>query len=125
LALTHLQCRGTVVLRFHELENTRSIKLNAEQRKNIYLITKESLNNSIKRSGASLLQIEFLHNSGEIAMSIRDNGRGFIRNTTYCGNGLKNMKGKAEDISGSLTLQSENESGTHIVLQIPLQTKVQ
>lgn len=57
-------------------------------------------------------------------MTITDNGVGF--NTGFDlqesvrGNGLRNMRKRAEAMNGSLQIISARESGTSVELQIPL-----
>jgi two-component system sensor histidine kinase UhpB len=94
--------------------------LNAEQRKNLFLIFKESINNAAKYSEASRVEIS-LHQQGQfLVMSIQDNGRGFDEKTIKAGNGLRNLRERAKEINGTLELQSAIGKGTEVVLKMPI-----
>jgi signal transduction histidine kinase len=94
--------------------------LNAEQRKNLFLIFKESINNAAKYSEASRVEIS-LHQQGQfLVMSIQDNGRGFDEKTIKARNGLRNLRERAKEINGTLELQSAIGKGTEVVLKMPI-----
>lgn len=92
--------------------------LNLDERKNLFLIFKEAVYNSLKYSGCSFVDTQILEDSGHIKMIIADDGKGFdVSNLkTHNGNGLKNMKSRAEEIGGNLTVES-GEQGTRIQFQ--------
>jgi two-component system, NarL family, sensor kinase len=95
------------------------LQITGEQRRNIYLVIKESLHNIVKHSGASEVNISFDLNGG-LRACIHDNGKG-IGTISQCrfGNGLKNMRQRMESIGGSFEI--ENENGTTIRLYCPLE----
>ena len=94
------------------------IHISGEQRRNIYLVIKESLNNIIKHSCATEVNISFQINGG-LQACIHDNGKGFeMINQRRFGNGLKNMRQRMESIGGSFEI--ENNNGTMIKLYCPL-----
>ena len=53
-------------------------------------------------------------------MIIEDNGKGFDPNQHKKGNGLENMKKRANDHHGILEINSSIGSGTKIILKMPL-----
>ena len=53
-------------------------------------------------------------------MVIRDNGVGFDANTVQMGNGIKNMKRRAEEIGGQLLIESSEGKGTNIELDLKI-----
>ena len=75
---------------------------------NLYLITKEAVNNAIKYSQCTAIKITL---SGH-ELTINDNGIGFEYRALSTGNGLKNMKMRSEAIGGLLQIQSSNGKGT-------------
>ncbi|WP_316829776.1 histidine kinase [Pedobacter aquatilis] len=91
-------------------------KLPMEQRKNIYLICKEAINNAVKYSECSLLKIDVNVINRNINILISDNGKGFINDATLKGNGLINMESRAKEIGGRLLIQSSGSEGTKIEL---------
>lgn len=88
-------------------------------RKNIVLIAKEAINNAAKYSHAIEVSISLQIVDGEICISIKDNGYGFDP-CRQKGNGLENMRKRAEELSGSFEICSDTKSGTSVLARIPL-----
>jgi signal transduction histidine kinase len=105
--------------RFSE-EVTDQLSLSAEQRKNLFLIYKEAINNAAKYSKASLVEISLHQHDHLLVMSIKDNGRGFEEQSTKAGNGLRNLRERAKEINSSLTLTSAIGNGTELELKLPI-----
>ncbi len=108
------------------LEN---LKLPMEKRRDVYLIFKEAVYNAVKYSACSELIISFAVVNKSLIMEIRDNGKGIIPDVTatdkplFGGNGINNMKMRASKLKGKLTINTGSNSGTSIVLNIPLNVK--
>jgi len=94
------------------------LNLPMDARKNLYLIFKEATNNLAKYSGANKAAISITMDKNNLAMLIRDNGKGFDVNGPSAGNGLKSMRKRAEEIGGRLLIESESEAGTTIQLSL-------
>ncbi len=89
----------------------------------IYRIAQEALNNAIKHSGATKIQIQLLGNTDSIILVLEDNGKGFVYDSNFytpC-NGIYNMKERARLLNGTLDIETEPFSGTTIRLKIPKQ----
>lgn len=82
-------------------------------RKNIYLICREAINNAVKYSDCSLLQVIFKDKE----IFIKDDGKGFDNNTARSGNGLKNMQLRANESAVRLQISS-SENGTVVTLSL-------
>ncbi len=89
-------------------------KINVLLRQNIFSVFKEAINNILKHSGASAARITIQNTEKVFRMEIRDNGHGFIEAGDEKGNGLRNMRMRAERIGGNLEISSGQ--GTTIVL---------
>lgn len=96
------------------------IILNNEQRRNIMLITKEIVNNSIKHSNAKNISIKINVDDNELSCEIKDDGNGFDVNKAYHGNGLKNIRHRVEEIGGWLEIFSNEKEGSSFLYKIPL-----
>ncbi len=103
-----------------QLEQLEKIKLTMEQRKNIYLIFKEALNNAAKYSGANRFEIEASLQNKDLVMLIKDEGRGFNPNEVKKGNGLDNMMNRARELGAELKIQSAVNEGTTVNLVVPV-----
>lgn len=93
------------------------MQLNLEQRKDLYLIFKEAINNAVKYSAATELNILLRCRDGLLLLQITDNGNGFTTETPSSGNGIKNMSSRATAMNASLHLESIQGTGTSITLK--------
>ena len=103
-----------------QLEELEKVKLSMEQRKNIYLIFKEAVNNAAKYSGTRKIDIHSSLHNKELLLIIKDEGSGFDHNKTKKGNGLGNMMNRAEELGGRLEIGSVPGEGTTITLTMPV-----
>ncbi|WP_373493268.1 ATP-binding protein [Aquiflexum sp.] len=95
--------------------------LNPILRKNIYLIFKEAVNNCVKYSMASEVEITTVFKDKNLLVKIEDNGKGFdLEKAMDKGNGLGNMKDRTGQIGGKLSIRSNQEIGTLISLEVPI-----
>ena len=97
-------------------ETAGKLKLPMDVRKNLYLIFKEATNNMVKYSEASKASFTISGTKEKLMMLIRDNGKGFDTTKESLGNGLKNMKKRAQEIGAKLLIESEPGNGTTIQL---------
>ncbi|MGI8640684.1 MAG: sensor histidine kinase, partial [Pyrinomonadaceae bacterium] len=100
------------------------VKLDANIRRNVYLIFKESVNNIIRHSNAAAARIDFRLADKELVLQIGDDGDGFDQTREYDGNGLPSIKKRAEDCGGQLEIDSVEGAGTKIVLRLKLKSAV-
>jgi signal transduction histidine kinase len=93
-------------------------------RKELYLIYKEAINNIAKYARCSSVRVNLYLKGKSLIMEICDNGIGFnvSEQIAGTGNGLKNMKHRAESVHGIVTIKSAVGKGTSLNLQIPVVT---
>jgi signal transduction histidine kinase len=94
--------------------------LDVTQRKNLFLIFKETINNAAKYSECSAITISLGHVDSSFQLLIRDNGHGFDLQKIEYGNGLSNMKERAEEIHAAWSLDTTPGKGTTMTLTILL-----
>ena len=116
----------------HEMCNSRNInctlnadelsqlKLDMHQRKGLYLVFKEAVNNAVKYSEANNIEVSIQENAQKINMIVKDDGKGFDPNSNGKGNGLENMKNRARELHGETKIQSAPGKGTIVSFSIPL-----
>jgi signal transduction histidine kinase len=109
-----------IVLDFRSGNAPHDVPLSMEQRKNLYLICKEAINNAVKYSGCKNLIVTFEKNKKHLFAEMGDDGKGFDTDGSYDGNGLKNMKQRSADMHAQLSVSSGAGSGTKIKLQMKL-----
>jgi signal transduction histidine kinase len=88
-------------------------------RKNIVLITKEAINNTVKHSRATHLSIDLKIKGDTLVLVVADDGQGYVLPRTT-GNGLANMKKRAEEAGGTFAIQTTPLLGTTISVIIPV-----
>lgn len=104
--------------------NGNQFQLNQQQDLIMFRIFQEVLNNIIKHSKASDINVDMQFYSDFLAMEIRDNGLGFelnILERTHegVGIGLNNMRNRAKLINAELSIDSNISSGTKVKIQMP------
>lgn len=110
-----------VVVRFDYPPEIPSVKLSEEQRRNIFMVIKETLNNIAKHSGCSIVTITLSVNRNRVQIDIKDDGKGFETSSVrQFANGLNNMKQRMEQINGSYEIKSSVNKGTVTTLKVPL-----
>jgi two-component system, NarL family, sensor histidine kinase UhpB len=101
---------------FHADEILNEKKLSLEERRNFYLIFKEAINNLVKYASATRAAITLTYENNKIRLRIQDNGVGFDTSQQNAGNGLKNMKRRADEMKAGFKIESQPGSGTQIEL---------
>jgi ligand-binding sensor domain-containing protein len=91
-----------------------SHKLTLQFRQNLFLLYKEALTNVARHAQASRVQIDVSQEEDAWRVSVRDNGVGFDPNASYGGNGLKNLRLRAQKLSGILNIESHRGQGTTV-----------
>lgn len=94
--------------------DVNSRKLTKEEKRNLYLICKEAINNAIKYSGATEINVAITPSGKKIQITIADNGKGFDVAAASKGYGLKNMEYRAGQVGYKVSTHSGIEQGTKI-----------
>ncbi|MEW5842342.1 MAG: FG-GAP-like repeat-containing protein [Bacteroidota bacterium] len=120
-------------IKIDSLENDFAIS--DEVRKNIYLIFKEAMNNTIRHADAKEVIFTVLHRKDGFDISLQDDGSGFrmdkfpldeesitdVENIgSLHGNGVMNMLKRAKELNAKLEIDSSIDNGTKILLRINL-----
>jgi signal transduction histidine kinase len=99
-------------------DELNQMRLPMDVGKNLYLIFKEATNNMVKYADADKAFFSIKEEGKNLTMIIRDNGKGFDVHASKGGNGLKNMKKRAEEMKGTLWVESKRDEGTMIKLRV-------
>jgi len=92
------------------------VKLPMKERRDMYLIFKEAVNNMAKHSRAAHAFISFQLQDKTLILVIEDDGTGFDTAAPLINNGLKNMQERAQRNKWQLQVRSKIGSGTTITL---------
>ena len=87
-------------------------------RQHILCIFKEGLHNALKYSKCTQVELNLERNENKTIISLKDNGKGFEPSQKNEGNGLINMKKRAQAIKAGLDITSKINKGTTIVLTL-------
>jgi signal transduction histidine kinase len=90
--------------------------LGMEQRRNLWLIYKELLNNLVRHSKANQVEITLSLKGGRIILIVKDNGVGFDLEDGLQGNGIKNIRRRSEDLGGSCKVDTVPGEGTSWII---------
>ncbi len=101
-------------------DNQVNILLDNQIKYHLYLIFKETINNSAKYSNASHVQIDINYSTGFFSFKIKDNGLGFIESAIEKGNGLENMRMRANEINAQLDILSGLNKGVEVTVLIKI-----
>jgi|TARA_R100000479_G_scaffold43446_1_gene19843 signal transduction histidine kinase len=105
-----------------EIDNIDNL-FTKEQEVNIYRIVQETLNNILKHAKAEASKVTIKKLTGNIVISIKDNGVGFdftekYQNVTSLG--LKTLLERTRFLNGQMKVKSIKNNGTIIIFQFPV-----
>jgi signal transduction histidine kinase len=83
-----------------------------------YYVVAEALTNTTKHAGASRVDVAVESNSGQLRISVRDNGVGGA--DPVRGSGLFGLKDRIEAFGGTMMLDSPSGGGTALIAEFPL-----
>jgi signal transduction histidine kinase len=111
----------TVLCRVDLPPEMPAVSLSAELRHNLFLATKEALNNIVRHANAHEVWIRFQWVVATFEISIVDDGQGFLLTEEHSRrNGMQNMKKRLEDAAGHFTVTSRPGRGTQVTFAISL-----
>jgi signal transduction histidine kinase len=93
-----------------------NFKLGKEEKRNLYMILKESINNSVKYANCRNILLEILLDGKRLHISVSDDGAGFNQETVTPGNGTTNIHSRAKDAGYQAMIRTAPGKGTTIQL---------
>jgi signal transduction histidine kinase/ligand-binding sensor domain-containing protein len=114
-----LAARGSE-FRFHFPNSDRDLRVGANFRRELFLIFKEAVNNVVRHSECTRVEIDFKVDGQGVFLKVMDNGRGFDAQSKVSGHGLKSMRSRIESLGGRLEIESDPAAGTTLTFVIPL-----
>ncbi|WP_421825703.1 ligand-binding sensor domain-containing protein [Larkinella sp.] len=89
--------------------------------RHLIFLFKEAMSNTLKHSHATVSQIHFAMLNRRIEVLWKDNGIGIQENNkAKTGNGLYNIRSRAEKIGGKVDIQSEMMEGTTVIFRMDI-----
>jgi two-component system, NarL family, sensor histidine kinase DegS len=113
----------------YRTEGDTSVRLPQKVENNIFRIIQEAINNAIKYSGASKIEVVLQQSEHHLVITVQDNGNGFDEKLVETrsvniesGRGFFNMYERTEYVNGHLTIKSAPGNGTIVVLTVPVKS---
>ena len=97
-------------------DSLRNYKLGKEEKRNLYMIIKEAVNNSVKYAKGSSIRVIIDTKEARVAIKVADDGIGFEIGKVVEGNGLKNIMRRSTEIGYQASIHSAPGVGTTIQL---------
>lgn len=101
-------------------EAVQDITLDMEQRRDLFLLFKEAVNNVAKYSRCNNATIQVLVKDKKLLLRVSDDGVGFDLKSADTGNGLGNMLKRADALHGRVEITSAPGNGTEVKLTVPI-----
>jgi ligand-binding sensor domain-containing protein/signal transduction histidine kinase len=114
-----MESNGTRVT-FEGPEEGASLNLAPDRARHVLLITKEALTNVLKHADASEVSVRLKLEHRSLVLEVRDDGRGFDPKGPHAGMGLRNLRRRAAESGGELTIESSPGRGAKLMLSLPL-----
>jgi signal transduction histidine kinase len=95
-------------------------KLVMEQRRDVYLLYKEAVNNISKHACARQVSIQIAIEHSQLLLNIKDDGKGFDTTKEFNRHGLQGMKERVKRWKGKIIIQSAIDKGTSIEIRLPV-----
>ena len=97
-----------------ELEVDPQVRLAPDEQIEVFRIVQEGLGNARRHAGAHRVEVSIHQRNGRRVVAVHDDGVGFDAEGSGEGQGLANMKLRAEAIDGEISLRSAPGRGTAI-----------
>ena len=105
------------------LQDSERLAPNVES--TVYRVVQEGLTNVAKHAAATRLEIELLMEGDDVAVTVRDDGRGFDPAAPAAGFGLIGMRERVALVSGQVSIESGADGGTVVRALIPARRRGQ
>jgi len=100
--------------------NCSKFVLNTIQTNYLFRIAQEALNNILKHSGATRMYVKVSQTESKLTLVVGDNGKGIdFKKGNTSGNGLYNIRERVQVLHGVMELNSNEEKGTELLIEIP------
>lgn len=88
----------------------------------IYRVVQELVNNVVKHANAKSVLIQLMQVDETLSITVEDDGCGFNVDSAMrkSGIGMSNLKARVEYLGGTLNIDSSENSGTSVFIEVPL-----
>jgi signal transduction histidine kinase len=108
-----------IEFRFNAREAELPHKLEADLRRQVFLIFKEAAHNIVRHSHCSTVEVDLHIENHFITLTLKDDGQGFDTAQTSQGHGLSSMTQRAKTLGATMAISSR-PGATTVSLKVPL-----
>jgi signal transduction histidine kinase len=111
---------------FNIASSAVNLTLDPEQRRQVFAVFKESINNVVRHSGCSRVRVDLSRDDGTLVLATTDDGKGIVANgdPELAGHhGIPGMKWRAQMLGGAIEMDSPSGNGLRVTLRVPLEHK--
>lgn len=102
-------------------EHGAELQMPESYRITLFRVCQEALGNIAKYADTLKADVQFIWDTGQLTVVIKDDGEGFNVEENWQKPGLASMRGRMQLIGGDCTISSEIGKGTSIKFVLPLQ----
>lgn len=105
---------------------TSDVRFEPEIETALYRIAQEGLMNAVRHASATQIELELVHDERSVALSVRDDGRGFdasaagARPSDEGGFGLGSVRERARMLGAEVDVTTQPDRGTRLGVRVPL-----
>ena len=103
-------------LRFHFFGE--NVRINSNLEYTVYCCARELVNNALKHSGATNINLQLIQSRKHVSLTVQDDGCGFDEKTVEKGNGLENIRNRVSSCQGKLDIFTAPGKGTETVIEL-------
>lgn len=96
------------------------LALPADVAENLVATVREALANVVKHAQTPHLELNLVVREGRVALDVLDEGVGLPGELRAEGHGLKNLRGRAEDLGGRMVVENRDTGGVLLHWSVPL-----
>lgn len=114
-------CRSLPNVRFHFYGEDK--RIDGQMERAIYYCACELVNNSLRHSGATAINMQLIQDDEYVSLTVQDNGCGFDKEAAAAGIGLQNIKVRVAAFKGTIDLVSSPGKGTETNIDLKIKNK--
>jgi len=104
------------------IDDDATALLSEEQSLHTLQIVREAISNSLRHGRASTITVRLHQGDQAVCLLVQDNGAGFDPSDRTAGHGLGNMRARAEQMNGTVRVDSQRGgTGTRVIVTLPVQ----
>ncbi len=117
---SQVQSQYNIEIAFTVDKKARELKLHMDKRHELFQLYKEALLNAGLHAKSKFVEVSILYQKSVLQLIIRDDGKGFDTEEQSFGRGLNEMRKRAVLLKAKLEIVSELNTGTTIILMLPV-----